>query len=82
VRCPQGVLGRGTGGIRRIAQQELTSEDVVTLCRGKIASYRMPRDVKFIADDKLPYGDSGKVKRHKLEARLVAELNDKKIRIL
>lgn len=52
--------------------EKLTSEEVIELCRGKIASYKMPKDVKFIADEELPRGDSGKIKRHELEARLIA----------
>jgi acyl-CoA synthetase (AMP-forming)/AMP-acid ligase II len=55
--------------------EQLTSEDVMALCRGKIASYKMPKDVRFIADEDLPRGDSGKIKRYELEARLLAELN-------
>jgi len=52
---------------------QLTSEDVIALCRGKIASYKMPKEIKFIADEDLPRGDSGKIKRHELEAMLTAD---------
>ncbi len=51
----------------------LTAEDVIALCRGKIAGYKVPKDVKFVADDDIPRSTSGKVKRHDLESRLVAE---------
>jgi len=54
----------------------LTFEEVMALCRGKIASYKMPKDVKFISDKELPRGDSGKIKRHELEAKLMAEMNE------
>jgi fatty-acyl-CoA synthase len=52
----------------------LTAEEVIALCRGKIAGYKMPKDVKLIADEELPRSTSGKVKRHELEGRLAAEL--------
>lgn len=51
---------------------ELTAEDVISLCRGKIAGYKVPKDVRFIADADLPRSTSGKVKRHELENQLVA----------
>jgi acyl-CoA synthetase (AMP-forming)/AMP-acid ligase II len=51
----------------------LTAEDVVKLCRGQIAGYKVPKDVRFIADEDIPRSTSGKVKRHELEDRLAAE---------
>ncbi len=59
----------------------LTSEEVIDLCRGKIASYKMPKDVKFISGDELPRGDSGKIKRYELEARLIAEMKELEAKI-
>jgi acyl-CoA synthetase (AMP-forming)/AMP-acid ligase II len=50
--------------------EQLTSNDVIALCRGKIAGYKMPKDVKFISDLEIPRSTSGKVKRHELEKRL------------
>jgi acyl-CoA synthetase (AMP-forming)/AMP-acid ligase II len=52
---------------------QLTAEDVVTLCRGQIAGYKVPKDVRFVADEDIPRSTSGKVKRHELEGRLAAE---------
>jgi fatty-acyl-CoA synthase len=53
--------------------QTLTADDVVALCRGQIANYKIPKDVIFIAEDELPRNSSGKIKRHELESRLVAK---------
>jgi acyl-CoA synthetase (AMP-forming)/AMP-acid ligase II len=53
--------------------KDLTVDDVLNLCRGKIASYKMPKEVKFITEEELPRNDSGKIKRHELEALLTAE---------
>ncbi len=45
----------------------LSAADVVALCRGKIAGYKIPKEVKFVADADIPRSTSGKVKRHDLE---------------
>ena len=52
--------------------QELTADDVMAMCRGQIAGYKVPKDVIFVADEELPRSTSGKIKRHELESRLVA----------
>ncbi len=51
----------------------LSAADVIDICRGKVASYKLPKDVRFIADDDMPRNDTSKVKRHELEARLAKE---------
>ena len=45
----------------------LTSEDVIGMCRGRIASYKLPKEVHFIGMDDLPRSTSGKIQRHILE---------------
>jgi fatty-acyl-CoA synthase len=52
--------------------QQLSADDVAAMCRGQIASYKMPKEVIFVADDELPRSTSGKIKRHELEDRLVS----------
>jgi len=54
--------------------RQLTAEEVIALCRGKIAGYKMPKDVRFIADEELPRSTSVKIKRHELEDRLAGGL--------
>jgi fatty-acyl-CoA synthase len=49
---------------------QLTADEVVAMCRGKIANYKVPKDVKFISDADVPRSTSGKVKRQDLESRL------------
>ncbi|MSP68540.1 MAG: long-chain fatty acid--CoA ligase [Alphaproteobacteria bacterium] len=48
----------------------LTADEVVALCRGQIAGYKLPKAVRFITDAELPRSTTGKVKRHDLEALL------------
>ena len=50
--------------------EPLTADDVVDMCRGRIASYKLPREVRFIAFDDIPRSTSGKIQRHLLEERL------------
>jgi acyl-CoA synthetase (AMP-forming)/AMP-acid ligase II len=53
------------------ADPSLTAEDVVSLCRGRIAGYKLPRQVRFVAEADMPRNASGKVERRALE-RLAA----------
>jgi fatty-acyl-CoA synthase len=52
--------------------QQLTADEVIAMCRARIAGYKVPKDVIFVGDDELPRSTSGKIKRHELEQRLVA----------
>ena len=52
------------------ADETLTAEDVLALCRGKIANYKLPKEVHFIAEADMPRSETSKVKRFELEARL------------
>jgi acyl-coenzyme A synthetase/AMP-(fatty) acid ligase len=45
-------------------------EGVIALCRGQIASYKLPKSVRFLAEAELPRSTTGKIMRHELEARL------------
>ncbi len=48
----------------------LTAQDVIESCRGKIAGYKIPREVHFVEDAALPRSTTGKIKRHELEHEL------------
>ncbi len=50
-----------------------SAEALITACRGQIARYKLPREVRFVADADLPRSVSGKVLRQELEARLENE---------
>jgi fatty-acyl-CoA synthase len=52
------------------ADASLTADDVIAQCRGKIASYKLPKEVIFLSADELPRSTTGKIKRHELEGRL------------
>jgi acyl-CoA synthetase (AMP-forming)/AMP-acid ligase II len=48
----------------------LTADEVIASCRGKIAGYKIPREVRFVEDAALPRSTTGKIKRHELEDQL------------
>ena len=51
----------------------LTEEDVRDFCRGKIAHYKIPRYVKFMAE--LPMTVTGKIQKFKMREISIAELS-------
>lgn len=55
------------------ADDSLTSDEVLALCRGRIAGYKLPREVRFIRMEDMPRSTTGKVMRHELEALLNKE---------
>jgi fatty-acyl-CoA synthase len=48
----------------------LTEAEVLALCRGQVAGYKIPKEVRFLPEAEFPRSTSGKVQRHELEARL------------
>ena len=48
----------------------LTEADVVDLCRGEIAGYKLPKDVRFVDAADIPRSETGKIKRYELERML------------
>ena len=52
------------------ADPRLSADDVISILRGQVAGYKLPKEVHFIAAVDLPRTDTGKLKRLELEARL------------
>jgi acyl-CoA synthetase (AMP-forming)/AMP-acid ligase II len=48
----------------------LSSDEVIALCRGKIASYKLPKEVRFVSQADMPRNSSGKIVRADVEALL------------
>jgi acyl-CoA synthetase (AMP-forming)/AMP-acid ligase II len=70
VRQPDARWGEVPVAFVAPADSTLTAEDVIALCRGQIASYKLPKSVRFLAEAELPRSTTGKIMRHELEARL------------
>jgi acyl-CoA synthetase (AMP-forming)/AMP-acid ligase II len=51
-------------------EPDLTEAELLALCRGRIASYKVPKAVRFLPEAEFPRSTSGKVQRHKLEELL------------
>ena len=48
----------------------LTAVELYRLCRQRLARYKQPKGIRFIAFDDFPRSASGKVQRHELQACL------------
>ena len=48
----------------------LAEEDVINMCRGRIANYKLPKEIHFLELEDIPRSTSGKIQRHILEDRL------------
>ncbi len=51
---------------------EVAADELMALCRARLAGYKRPREIRFIRFEEFPRSTSGKVQRHALEARLRA----------
>jgi fatty-acyl-CoA synthase len=51
----------------------LTAADLYRLCRTRLAGFKQPKGIHFIAFDDFPRSASGKVQRHALQTRLQKE---------
>lgn len=70
VRRPDAKWGEVPVAFVTKGDDALSADDVVAHCRGKIASYKLPKQVVFIEYDAFPRSTTGKVKRHELESLL------------
>lgn len=52
--------------------QALSAADIEALCRAKLAGYKRPKEVRFIAFEDFPRSTTGKIQRHAMEAWLKA----------
>lgn len=70
VRRPDAHWGEVPVAFVVAAASNLTAEDVVAICRGQIANYKLPKEVLFIDESDMPRSETGKAKRFELEKRL------------
>jgi acyl-CoA synthetase (AMP-forming)/AMP-acid ligase II len=43
------------------AGKTVTAKELIDLCRGKIAGYKIPKSVDFIKDEEMPMTPTGKI---------------------
>jgi len=70
VRRPDAKWGEVPVAFVARKDEALSGDELKALCRGKIAGYKLPKDVIFIGFDDFPRSTTGKVKRHELERLL------------
>ena len=58
----------------RSADSTLTEEQAIAACRGQIAGYKVPREVRFVAEAELKRSASGKIIRGDIETMLKNEI--------
>jgi fatty-acyl-CoA synthase len=63
--------------IERAPGAEIDSEAVIAYCRGKVASFKVPRHVVFI--DGFPMTESGKIKKSELRADALKRLSPQRL---
>ncbi|HEX9646298.1 MAG TPA: AMP-binding protein [Alphaproteobacteria bacterium] len=51
----------------------LGADELMARCRERLAGYKRPKEIRFVALDELPRSTTGKIQRHEIEARLAAE---------
>ena len=54
------------------ARPQVTDEDLIAFCRGRIATFKIPRFWKFV--DEFPTTVTGKVQKFRLREAAIAEL--------
>jgi fatty-acyl-CoA synthase len=62
----------GVAFIRLQPGEHLTQDDILTYCKGKIATFKIPRHVIFVDD--YPMTASGKIKKVKLKEMALERL--------
>jgi len=58
----------------RTGESTLTEEQAIAACRGKIAGYKVPREIRFVAESDLKRSASGKIIRRDIEAMIAKEM--------
>jgi acyl-CoA synthetase (AMP-forming)/AMP-acid ligase II len=74
VRLPDTRWGEVPAALVVRRDESLTEADVLDLCRGRIANYKLPKSVMFIDEEDVPRSTTGKIQRNVLEG-LVADGN-------
>ena len=52
-----------------LSEKDITEEDIINCCKGKIAGYKRPKKIVFIDQDEMPRTASGKILHRKLRER-------------
>jgi feruloyl-CoA synthase len=67
IGIPDKLLGEAVTAVVVKKNGDVTEEEIIELCRGKLPDYALPRSVDFV--ESLPKTGSGRVQRYKLRER-------------
>jgi len=73
VRAPDSKWGEAPVAFVACRDSSANASELAALCRRDLASYKQPREFRFLKFEEFPRSTSGKVQRHELEARLARE---------
>lgn len=65
----------GVAFVKIVPGQSLTEKDVIDFCKGKIATFKIPRHVVFVED--YPMTGSGKIQKGKLKEQALVQLGQR-----
>jgi fatty-acyl-CoA synthase len=65
----------GCAVVVRRAAATITEQDVIALCKAKLARFKVPKEVVFLEQDELPTTPTGKVQKYRLAALVTERLN-------
>jgi fatty-acyl-CoA synthase len=69
-------MGRDAGGLcRDQARREVTAEELVAHCKGLLAGYKVPREIRF---EPIPKTSTGKIQKFQLRERAKSAIGDRK----
>jgi fatty-acyl-CoA synthase len=81
VGVPSKKYGEQVGAFIKLkANAQLTEEDIQEFCRGKIARYKIPQFIFFVAE--FPMTASGKIQKYKLREMSLQLLDEKGIVVI
>ncbi len=73
MRAPDSRWGEAPVAFVASRDGSVTASELAALCRRNLASYKRPREFRFLSFEEFPRSTSGKVQRHELKARLARE---------
>ena len=73
VRVPDDCWGEAPVAFVSRSGDTATQDTLMAACRASLATYKLPREIHFIAFEDFPRSTSGKIQRHVLESSLRAD---------
>jgi len=74
---PHGVRSRSGVSVHAVivlhGGSDASEAEIIAWCRDRIAGYKRPRSVSFIADDEMPRTATGKILHRSLRTRLAEQ---------